>query len=768
MKIFKNKYFILLAIEAAAVLAVIVAMCLPKYNKNYSPQDVNLLMGKYLDNGSIYTDNTINPAGIILTTPEMDLGYGTYEIDIDYVASDDGNMAYITLPDIMEGKENINGRFSTNTAVLSNDNVSDSIEVLVKLSQKDYKIAVFYSGNGGLIINNISIRQTNAGLLRIGIILITLFAIIDAALIYCRRRKENKISDEAVQTGFLLLGITVFASIPLMIDYLIAGHDLSFHLLRIEGIKEGLLMGIFPIKIQPNWLNGNGYATSVFYGDILLYVPAILRLCGFNITESYNIFVFMINLATCLVSYYCFLGISKNRKAALAGSAIYTLSMYRMINMYVRSAVGEYSAMIFLPLIVYGMWKIFSEDIDSSEYKKNWLLPVIGFFGIINTHILSCEMAGAFIILLCLILIKKVFRKKTFIVLVKVVAYTCIINLGFLVPFIDYMLTGEFVITSRSLFESGIQQFGAFVGQLFVPFTTYSGLTLNTSDGMAGEIPTTAGLAVVLGAVVTVYTLMINNHNDKKEKTFVGICMGFGLFSMWLSTHLFPWDVFQEMNGLFRKLISTIQYPWRFLSIAAVVLTFSTVASLAALDKNKKNINWLIAAMVSICVIQAGSLMSNIMNSAAPLNAYTDNALNDEDIIGGEYLPNLGDTELYAKQYAVASDNMELTLVERVNNRMLLNVNNNSAESGSLHLSMVYYKGYSAKDVNTGECFEVYPETGYTLGVIVPAGYSGEMVVEFTGFWYWKLASVISIAAFLGMIAYAIKGGYNGKSIFSK
>lgn len=62
--------------------------------------------------------------------------------------------------------------------------------------------------------------------------------------------------------------------------------------------------------------------------------------------------------------------------------------------------------MIFLPLLCYGFYLIFAEDTEDKEYRHYWLLPVLGFSGIIQSHVLSCEIAGAFTILLCLLCIR--------------------------------------------------------------------------------------------------------------------------------------------------------------------------------------------------------------------------------------------------------------------------------------------------------------------------------------------------------------------------
>ena len=72
------------------------------------------------------------------------------------------------------------------------------------------------------------------------------------------------------------LVIILMASIPLFNNYLIRGHDIYFHLMRIEGLAQGLGAGEFPVRIQPAWYDGYGYAVSVFYSDLFLYPAALL------------------------------------------------------------------------------------------------------------------------------------------------------------------------------------------------------------------------------------------------------------------------------------------------------------------------------------------------------------------------------------------------------------------------------------------------------------------------------------------------------------
>ena len=87
--------------------------------------------------------------------------------------------------------------------------------------------------------------------------------------------------------------------------------------------------------------------------------PAVLRLIGFSLQASYQIYVALVNLATVLISYWCFSKMFASRLSGLLGAALYSLNLYRFTNLYTRAAVGEFSAMAFLPLILYALWAVF-------------------------------------------------------------------------------------------------------------------------------------------------------------------------------------------------------------------------------------------------------------------------------------------------------------------------------------------------------------------------------------------------------------------------
>lgn len=722
----KKAWIKIIAVEAAITIALMVAAIFPWVDMKYSVQELQDITAE------------------CVKSPNIFLGYGTYRYVIEYDTDTDTSFAFLEMQSVNEQGKQLIGHMDMDAVFLLQDRNSVSGEAFIRLPAKDYAVYAYRLADAALTVKSVSIHKTPGGIFKLGIMAVLIAAAVDLIILYNDRRRRGRIKQGSTEVFFVLFATVMFTSIPLLFGYLINGHDLQYHLLRIEGIKDGLLAGDFPIKIQSNWLCGNGYATAVFYGDLLLYIPAVLRLCGFSVVHSYNIYVFLCNAATCTIAYFCFKGMSGRRKTAVVGAVLYTTSIYRLLDIYVRSSVGEYSAMTFLPMIAYGLWKIYNDECGAENFRRSWIIPVLGFTGVINTHILTCEMTAIFTILLCLIFIKKTFQKERFIVLVKIVVYTTVLNLAFFVPFFHYMSLGKFVITSNA--PKYIQQYGAYLGQLFAPTMTYSGLTEGYQEGIASELPITTGLGLVMGAVALLYSFAMGYVKDRKEKAAGIVFIVFSALSIWFSTYLFPWDFIQNIDKMLMKVVSTMQFPWRFLSIASITLALCAVWALKHIDIKSRLYRYIAVGMVAAAFIQSGYLIGNVINTYKPFFVYGESKLDTTSVVGAEYLPAGVRVETYTSQYALVDENVDYTQNYRNNNYIDCTLKNDSDSYGTVAFSIVYYDGYSAVDKATGDKLQVFGNEG-RLCVYVPSHYSGDVIVSFTGFASWRIATVISIIA---------------------
>lgn len=133
----------------------------------------------------------------------------------------------------------------------------------------------------------------------------------------------------------------------------------------------------------------------------------------------------------------------------------------------------------FFPSYFTAFFCIYKEEKSS----KGCVFTVIGLTGLLQTHILSCEMIGFIILVFCMILWKKTFQPKRFLVLAKTVVYTVIVNLWFLVPFLDYM-QGSYRVTEAT--EDKIQTSGVFISQLVSIFPNAFG-EMGNNELIPGE-----------------------------------------------------------------------------------------------------------------------------------------------------------------------------------------------------------------------------------------------------------------------------------------
>ncbi len=160
------------------------------------------------------------------------------------------------------------------------EDYADQVLLLKEAEQKTFELMLyrdvtdFYllSGDGTLQVEQLTIRRTARWNRMLCTMLVIGMLLADAYFWQKKMRFWEKLSPEKRSAAAAGAVIGVLASLPLFTNYLLNGADLSFHLMRIEGIAEGLRQGSFPVKMQPLWVNDYGYPVSVMYGDTLLYI----------------------------------------------------------------------------------------------------------------------------------------------------------------------------------------------------------------------------------------------------------------------------------------------------------------------------------------------------------------------------------------------------------------------------------------------------------------------------------------------------------------
>jgi len=275
----------LVVLEGLLILLVILGMQKKQEAISVPLNSLVVTSGSYQEEkAGYYIDKTSAYTGVFLETQGIALSKGVYEIHVTYQSDVAGGMA---IADTGIAYNSLLG----NTVNLFSGLTETDANIWLLSSTDTFKLQFTYSGEGYLLIQDIQIIKTNAGSRILLFLIICLSLFVNLIYILIKRAKQKPIPKEKMLIVSLLTGLIFVTCIPIMTNYMLNAHDLIFHLSRIEGLKEGFLSGDFPVRIQPYWLNGNGYASSIFYGDLFLYIPVLLRIIGFPVQAAYKIYV---------------------------------------------------------------------------------------------------------------------------------------------------------------------------------------------------------------------------------------------------------------------------------------------------------------------------------------------------------------------------------------------------------------------------------------------------------------------------------------------
>lgn len=688
-----------------------------------------------------------------VVTPQLGepfhLDAGTYTINLSYTASLEENS--FALEDAQPGTRTI----LFGGAVLSTGDNTEDCELWV-LRDTDTAVATLAAGrDADFMLHEFRITGSHADSRILLFLLIVTAGIVNLLVLVWLYGQKHPIPFEKKCAWAILFLAWLFSCLPCLVDYNLWGDDWGFHLLRVEGLISGLQDGQFPVRIQGNWLRGYGYAVSVFYSDLFLVIPMLFRLAGFPVAASWNLFLAVINGATLLIAWQCFKRCFRNETAGAAAAVLYTLSAYRLYNLYSRAAMGEVIAMAFLPLVFYGFYRIFREDCTSPEYPGLWRIPALGLTGVIQSHVITCEMLAVCIAVLCLVLIRKVLQKQRFLELCKAAAMTLLLNLWYLLPFADYMLTGKFNVGHAETMAIKSPHDWA-VWPSHALFLFYGGGTRgNISVGMNWTGTYSIGTALLAACLIWLYLEFTGDMQRSRFqwKNLGRLMFGFTVFFLLIITHYFPWDRLQAMGGIVETLVLSLQFPYRFLSLAC--LTAAVLAGLILMytkEKTPSLFRSLTALFLGIALFFSAYQLDQLMVTHGLARVSNKQSMGSIYVSNGEYLPYEADISLMQPDVVAADENTQVEFYEKGQYTLRTTVRvTNRGNDGYVEFPLLYYKGYDAKAEETGQHLPVTAGNNSVVRVGIPEGLSATITVWFHEPWYWRAAEAVSALAVLYM-----------------
>lgn len=429
----------------------------------------------------------------------------------------------------------------------------------------------------------------------------------------------RRLPNLSARNYLLLLILTpILFLLPYFAVQIPSGHDLPFHLNRIEGLAQAYQNGeAFP-AIFYNLYRGTGYGTPLFYGNLAIVLPAALHALGLPLIASWKINILFVTILAAVSCFLCARVMIKNDYAAFVMSVVLVFSGYFATDLFFRASIGEMTSFIFLPVTFLGLYGILREP------KIAWPLLPIGLSLILYCHLLSALITVFGLFVFALFHIKILIRNpKKLLLLLASVGLFLLFSAFYILPMGEQLASSSFLATNGSSATAyGTLRYSA------LPWWSLASdwnmiLHVLFPDRITAWIPNGLGLSFPLMLAAAIY--YGKKANYRRMLTALALCA----LTLLLCSKLFPWQA-----GALQETFGILQFPWRFLMLATFFLALFAGEFVSGAEKSH-------AGRIISVLFLGFSLLSFAVPEAQELAIGLNHTLK-HDVIEYPYINNVG------------------------------------------------------------------------------------------------------------------------------
>lgn len=672
----------------------------------------------YEESGAVFEDQVIriNEAsgfnGRFVESPVVTLNKGNYTLEIEYET---------TYPKNILVQASNATTFETELPAGQN---KIEIPVELKAETTSCRVKFDYNNGGDYEIRRVTWRSDKMLYSDAAYYLVLLWLLSLTLILLYKNRKKIGIKKEHIIIC-LLLGISILTvSLPYFEPGLRFTCDIRVHLLRIEGIKEGILEKQFPIVINPNFNNEYGQIATLYPG-VPLYIPAVLRLLNVSPVGVYKTFMLLTNILAVVIMYFSVKYIADSKKAATIASILYCFDYFRLgVMNHGGQALGMGIAMVFIPLVLAGMY-----DIIYKEGKK-WYLLSIGIVAITASHILTTIFVMILVLVISIVFVKRILKGKRLLLLLKAAVLVLLLSSGIITAFLFGFRM------KLNLQELIINDF------------------LDTTIPVS-EILTNPNSMTVFICFVLVMIAFIMKYKERDNMfRFLGVIAMIAFILFISTTELFPWKLLLN-SDIVQKATDYIQFAVRFYSLVGPILAMVIGIGMVryhCFDRQKT----MFAIYALLCCTNLAfsfyQMYSLVPEFTSPITGNI-NSKNQDD-----YLPANTEPEYYVNAWPRVSDdqNVILNAYIKQGTRVWLTYTSDIKEA-FFEPPLFYYEGYEAAMAD-GTPLRVEIGDENRVRVYLPAATDAGVTIYYHVPKMLQITSAISFVSFLIGCAFLIFG----------
>lgn len=344
----------------------------------------------------------------------------------------------------------------------------------------------------------------------------------------------------------LLLLFVIPAVVALIKPGYFPMHD-DIQGMRVLQMHKCVLDFQIPCRWVPDMGFGYGYPQFNYYSPLPYYLMEIPVLLGSPILSTVKL-GFLVSLVASFYSMYLLGSHIWGRKGGIVSALFYTYAPYRAVDIYVRGAMGEAWAFVFMPLII-----LFT-------LKKSVFPLALSVAGLLLTHNITTIMILPFYVVVVL-LFQKISARD-----VKKIFLAGLWGLGLAAFFVLPAFFEKSYTHIDSILQGYFNYLAHFVGIKQLLFSTHWGYgvsSLGELDGMSLSVGILQWSFPVLVLVLLFYLKKI-----KEFRISLGlIILAFAALFLVHPKSQFIWDNID--------ILAYVQFPWRFLGISIFFLSLA-------------------------------------------------------------------------------------------------------------------------------------------------------------------------------------------------
>lgn len=344
------------------------------------------------------------------------------------------------------------------------------------------------------------------------------------------------------KNNLFFLILTILLVLPILLGLFNSGlfvsDDGNWMVIRFSSFYEEFRNGQIPVRFLSRLNNGYGYPVANFLYPLFMYVGVPIHVLGFSFVTTIKI-ILGLSMMGSVAFVYLWLSKFFDRFSSMVGSIFYAYAPYHLYDLYKRGSIGEILALMIAPFI---LWQI---------ERRSFYWSSLGIAALILSHnTLAILFFGLIMFYMLLDVFASSNRKEI------AIHYAGVLALGL-----------------------GISSFFWIPAIYDLKYTIFSNIQIANWSSYFADI-NLIGFSVLFVIFLTLIFIFNKKINIKKHKLAI-MLLAVGAFTTFLSSSLsvYVWSLLP---------VSLIQFPFRFLSVAILCVSFLAACSISVLSEKKK------------------------------------------------------------------------------------------------------------------------------------------------------------------------------------